>query len=110
LLHLHSLEQVQYSTPTSAVGVRLQFAVYVFQFCWLGGLVCPGAALDYFPGVWVGESHVVFDAHLFVLQFHTCSFGAGWWGEKALLFFSAVWHSEAFHGLGVQDVADFDSD
>jgi hypothetical protein len=28
-----SLGHVQHSTPTSALSVRLQFAVYVFQFC-----------------------------------------------------------------------------
>jgi hypothetical protein len=41
-------------SPTSAVSVRLYFAVYTFQFCW-GGLVCPGAALDYVPRGWIGE-------------------------------------------------------
>jgi hypothetical protein len=31
--------------------------------------------------------------------------------EKWLCFlFSVVWHMEAFHRLGVQDVAEFDSD
>jgi hypothetical protein len=49
LTHFHSLGQVQHSTPTSAVGVRSQFTVYVFQFC-CGGSVCPGVVLDYFPG------------------------------------------------------------
>jgi hypothetical protein len=34
----HSLGQIQQSTRTSAVGVRLQFAVYDFQFCWVGGV------------------------------------------------------------------------
>jgi hypothetical protein len=33
LPHSCSEGQVQCSTPTSAVGVRLQFTVYVFQFC-----------------------------------------------------------------------------
>jgi hypothetical protein len=35
LPHPHSLGQVQHSTPTTAVSVRLQFAVYAFQFCWV---------------------------------------------------------------------------
>jgi hypothetical protein len=29
---------------------------------------------------------VVYDAHLFLLQFHTGSFGVSWWGEMVLLF------------------------
>jgi hypothetical protein len=39
---------------------------------------------------WVGESCVVCDAHLFILQFHTGSFGASWQEEIAVLFF-LVW-------------------
>jgi hypothetical protein len=66
--------------------------------------------LDYFPAGWVGKSRMVCDTHLFVLQFHTNSFGADWQGEVVLLFFNVVWHREAFHGLVVQDVAEFDSD
>jgi hypothetical protein len=53
---------------------------------------------------------MVYDAHLFVLQIRVSSFGASSWGEMVPLFLSAVWHKEAFHGLGVQDVAEFDSD
>jgi hypothetical protein len=52
---------------------------------------------------WVGESHVLCDAHLFVLQIHTSSFEINWQREMAM-------HREVFHGLGVQDVAEFDSD
>jgi hypothetical protein len=33
-----------------------------------------------------------------------------WQGEMAPSFLSSVWHGEAFHGLGVQDVTEFDSD
>jgi hypothetical protein len=55
--------QVQYSILTSTVSVRLQFAAYVLQFCWVGGSVCPETVLDYFLGGWLGESHVL-----------TCSF------------------------------------
>jgi hypothetical protein len=29
-------------------------------------------------------------------------------GEKWPSFFSALWHREAFHSLGVQDVSEFD--
>jgi hypothetical protein len=39
LPHLCSPGQVQHSTPISAVGVRLQFAVYVFQVFFLRGKV-----------------------------------------------------------------------
>jgi hypothetical protein len=34
----------------------------------------------------VGELCVVHDAHLFVLQIHTSSFGTSWLGEMASLF------------------------
>jgi hypothetical protein len=47
---------------------------------------------------------MVHDAHLFILQIHASSFGAGWWGEMV------AQHREAFHRLGVQDVAEFYSD
>jgi hypothetical protein len=53
---------------------------------------------------------MVCDAHLFILQFHTSSFGAGWKEEVALLFFSATQCREAFHGLGFHDITEFDSD
>jgi hypothetical protein len=46
---------------------------------------------------------VVYDAHLFVLQIHASSLGTSQWGEM-------VQHKEAFHGLGVQDVTEFDSE
>jgi hypothetical protein len=39
--------------------------------------VSPGAVLDYFPGVWIKELHMVHDAHLFILQFHTTLDWAG---------------------------------
>jgi hypothetical protein len=40
-----------------------------------------------------GELCVVHDAHLYLLQFHTDSFGASWWVEM-VLFFSVR------HGMG----------
>jgi hypothetical protein len=48
-------------------------------------------------------------AHLFVLQFHTSSFGTGWWGEMVCCFSQCGRHREAFYRLGVQDAAEFDS-
>jgi hypothetical protein len=30
-----------------------------------------------------------------------------WWGEVVPTFLSAVWHWEVFHGVGVQDIAEF---
>jgi hypothetical protein len=66
--------------PNPAVGVRLQFAVYAFQFCWWGVSVCPWAVLDYVSGWWVGEFHVVC---VVPLQIHATSFGTGWQGEMA---------------------------
>jgi hypothetical protein len=53
----------------------LQFVLFSF----VGrGSVCPGTVLDYVPGVWVEESHI--------LQIHTSSFGAIQLEEMALLF------------------------
>jgi hypothetical protein len=53
-------------------------------FSFVGGKrcsVCPGTVLVYVPGEWVGESHVICDAHLLVVQIHTSSFGTGWCEE-----------------------------
>jgi hypothetical protein len=69
--------------------------------------VCPGAALYYVPGEWVGESHMVHDVQLFFLQIHTSSFGAGQWG-KVMPLFSVC--KEVFYRLGVQDFSEFDLD
>jgi hypothetical protein len=85
LPHPHSPGKVQHTTPTSSICVRLKFTFYVFQFCCRNS-VCPGTALDYVPRVWVGESHMVCDAHLFFLQIHSSSIGVGWQSEMALLF------------------------
>jgi hypothetical protein len=49
------------------------------------------------------------DVHLFLLQFHTGSFGARWQGRNGAAFLSMAWCRQAFHGLGVQDVTEFDS-
>jgi hypothetical protein len=40
----------------------------LFSFVAEGGSVCPGAMLDYVSRGWVGESRVVDDAHLFILE------------------------------------------
>jgi hypothetical protein len=88
LPHLHSMGQVQCNTASPTVSARLQFAVYVFQFCWGVGIVQSAKDLYWiiFLGGWVGESHLVCDASLFIMQFHTSSFGTSWQGEMALLF------------------------
>jgi hypothetical protein len=52
---------------------------------------------------------MVHDAHLFILKIHASSFGTDWRGEMTHFFFSVAWCREGFHGLGVQDVAEFDS-
>jgi hypothetical protein len=61
--------------------------------CWQGWRV----------GCWVGESCMVHDACLCVLQIHSSSFKTCWQGEM-------VWHREAFHKVGIWDVTEFDSD
>jgi hypothetical protein len=58
----------------------------------------------------VGESRVVHNTHLFLLQIHVSSFGASQQGEMMPLFSVPHLHREAFHRLGVQDVTEFDSD
>jgi hypothetical protein len=47
---------------------------------------------------------------LFIYLFLVLLRGASLLRACAVFFFSAVWHREVFHGLGVQDVTDFDSD
>jgi hypothetical protein len=50
------------------------------------------------------------DAHLIILQFHTSDFGAGWREKQPTTFFTVMCHREAFHGLEVQDITEFNSD
>jgi hypothetical protein len=79
--------------PVSVLDYSLLFIFFSFA---VGGSVCPGAVLDYFPGMgwvrggWVRDPHVVCDDYLFLLQSHTGNFGASWWGEMVMLFL--VWH------------------
>jgi hypothetical protein len=102
--------QVQCSTSTSTVSVRLQFAVYAFIFVGAGDLVCPATELDLVPRVWI-ESHVW--CVMFACSF--CRFvqaalepaGREKWHTAPLCM---AGHRETFHGLGVQDVVEFDSD
>jgi hypothetical protein len=89
LPHLHSLGQVQHSTPMSNVGVRLQFTLYSFQLWW-GVQSALGLCWTIFLGwsgfgMWVEELHVVHDVHFFLLYFHADSFVVCW-----KLF--SVWH------------------
>jgi hypothetical protein len=112
LPHPHSPEQVQCSTPTSPAGVTLQLAVYAVHFCWGRGFQSVQGL--HVPRVWVGgmgrESHVIGEAHLFILQIHASSFRASQLGEMGSTLLSTAWRKDGFHRLGVQDVASFDSD
>jgi hypothetical protein len=98
LTHPCSLWQVQCSVPTSAASVRLQFTAYAFQFYWGGDSICPGAALDYVSRVGGGVLLIMRDAHLFVRQIHSSSFGASQQGEMALLL--SVQHSVGRLSMG----------
>jgi hypothetical protein len=52
---------------------------------------------------------VVHDAYIFVLQFQQAALELTG-GEKWCHSFSVVWHKETLHELGVQVIAEFDSD
>jgi hypothetical protein len=72
----------------------------------------PGTVLVYIPWRWIAESRVVRGAHLFTLPIDVQSgLEPQWWrwGEMAPTFVRVVWPGEAFQGLGVQDIAEFDS-
>jgi hypothetical protein len=60
-----------------------------FSFAGLG-FSLPRAALDYWLERWIELSCMVCDAHLFILQFHAGSFGAGCQIEMALFFFQCI--------------------
>jgi hypothetical protein len=97
--------------PPPLLSVRLQFAVYAFQFV-EGVSICTGAELDYVPREGVGESRVLCVTHLLCLQVYVGSFKTGQWGEMATLpgtGFSLARHREVFPWLGVQDVTEFNS-
>jgi hypothetical protein len=64
--------------------------------------VCPGAALVYVHMGWIGGVPHGNNAHLFVLPIDVHE-------EMVPTFFSTAQCGEAFHGPGVQDVAEFDS-
>jgi hypothetical protein len=56
----------------------LDYSLLFMLFSFVGvGSACPGAVLDYVPGWWVRELQAVHYTHLFILQIHTSSFGAG---------------------------------
>jgi hypothetical protein len=60
----------------------LDYNLLFMLFSVFGGCsVCPVGAPDYVPRGWVGESHVVLDTHVVVLQIDTSSFETGWWRE-----------------------------
>jgi hypothetical protein len=77
----------RFSVPPSLPLVVLDYSLLFMFFNFAEwGSVCPGAVLDYFPVGWVGELHVVPDAHLFILLIHTSSFRAGCPKRMVLLF------------------------
>jgi hypothetical protein len=110
LLHPCSLGHVQQSTLTSAVSVRLQFAVYVF-FSFAGEVVQSAQGLHWIIFLGGRKGSLTWCV---ILIFSFCSFtqttleltGVGKWPS----FFNAVLLRGNFHQLGVQDVAEFDSD
>jgi hypothetical protein len=87
-----------HSTPTSAIAVKLQSTVYAFQICLGEVKSAQGLCLIMFPG-----GSMVSDTYMFDLQIHMSSFETDWLRKMAQ-------HREAFHGLGVQDVTELDSD
>jgi hypothetical protein len=94
----------RFSIPLPPMLLVLDYSSLYMLFSFVGGKgsVCPRAALDCVPRGWVGQLPVVDDAHLFVLQVHTSSFGISWQGE-------IMQQQETFHGLGVQDVIEVNS-
>jgi hypothetical protein len=75
--------------PTPAVSVRLQFAVYTFQFSSEGLQSAQGLHWIRFPG-WVGELRVAHVAHPLGLQVNVGSFETGQWGEMRTTFLEAA--------------------
>jgi hypothetical protein len=110
LPHPHSPGQVLSSTPTSAIGVRLQFTVYAFQACWGGGSVCPGVAMDYVTGIWVRSCAWWMMLTCLFCRFIQTALEPVSRERNGFSFLSVAQHKKVFHGLGVQDVAEFDSD
>jgi hypothetical protein len=51
-----------------------------------GDSIYLGAFPDYVFWGWIGESHMVCVAYLFVLQVYASSFGIGYWGEMVCHF------------------------
>jgi hypothetical protein len=49
-------------------------------------------------------------AHPFILQFYASSFGMTGREKWCTAFLNTAGHKEVSHGLGVQDVSEFDSD
>jgi hypothetical protein len=98
LLASPTFSECRFSIPPpprlSVLDVSLLFML--LSFVWGKGSVRTVAALDYVPrrvGGWVGESCMVHDAHLFVLQIDISSSGARQQREMALLF-------SVQHGIG----------
>jgi hypothetical protein len=75
-----------------------------------GGVQSAQGLLDSFPEGRGEEPHVVPDAHLILLQFHAGALEPAGREKWCCCFQLAQWHKEAFQGLEVQHVAEFDSD
>jgi hypothetical protein len=63
-----------------------------------------------FLGMGVVLSHMVFAAPLFILQGYTAALEPARQEKRCATFLSMAGPREVFHRLGVQDVAEFDSD
>jgi hypothetical protein len=100
--------QVLSSTPTSAVSVRLQFAVTFFSFAgvFLGVVQ---STQDYFPRRWVERCTwcVMLTCSFCIFTQATLELAGK---EQWPASFSVAQHREVFHGLRAQDVAEFDFD
>jgi hypothetical protein len=65
--HPCSPGQIQYSTSTSTVGVRLQFTVYVFQFFWVWGGIQSAQGLHWI--IFLGSGWVTCSAWCLFVHF-----------------------------------------
>jgi hypothetical protein len=86
--------------PLSVVDYNSLCMFLSFVVC-VGSSICPGAALEYVPTGWMGESCVVCSTHLLGLQTYIGSFEICWWGET-VCHFSQGSYWEWAHPSGAQ--------